>query len=158
MRQLNTVTALVFLALGLYMAIEAPPLILFTGLGPGPGFIPLVLGVSMVTLSTVWLGQIYLQPAVNLGKLDLPDLAGIARVAGVLVALLAFAQWVDLVGYQLSMFALLLFLLIALGRQRPWVTAVVSLGGSFGLYYLFTNVLQVSLPPSGVAFLANLGL
>lgn len=158
MRRLNTVTALVFLALGLYSAQQAPALVLFTSLGPGPGFVPMSLGIFMAVLSVIWLGQIYTRPVASLGKLEIPSPRSLGRVACVIGSIMIFAGFVDTLGYQLSMFALLVFLLMGLGRQRIWVTALVSIAGSFGIYYIFTELMQVSLPTCSVGFLANLGL
>ncbi len=53
---------------------------------------------------------------------------------------------------------LLVFLLMVLGRQALWLTLVVALLGSIGVYRLFGAYLDVPLPPAAVKFLANLGL
>jgi len=38
-------------------------------------------------------------------------------------------------------------LVIALGERRWWVIALFAVGGSFGVYYVFTHWLDVLLPP-----------
>ena len=44
-------------ALGLYVTIEAQSLGLWTTLGPGPGLLPLILGVALLGLTGVWVAQ-----------------------------------------------------------------------------------------------------
>ncbi len=44
-------------ALGLYVAIEAHSLGLWTTLGPGPGLLPLILGVALLGLTAGWVAQ-----------------------------------------------------------------------------------------------------
>ena len=68
------------------------------------------------------------------------------------------AGLMNLLGFQLTMFLFLVFLLMVLGRQALWVTLVVALLGSVGVYHLFGGYLDVSLPAATVKFLANLGL
>jgi putative tricarboxylic transport membrane protein len=80
------------------------------------------------------------------------------RILSILAALAAMAGFMNLLGFQLTMFFFLVFLLMVLGRQALWVTLVVALLGSVGVYRLFGGYLDVSLPAAGVKFLANLGL
>jgi hypothetical protein len=64
----------------------------------------------------------------------------------------------DLLGFQLMMFLFMLFMLMILGRQTIWTTVIIALACSVGVYHLFGRYLDVQLPPSSLAFLANLGL
>jgi hypothetical protein len=45
-----------------------------------------------------------------------------------------------------------------LGRQRIWTTLIIALACSVGVYHVFGRYLDVQLPASSLAFLANLGL
>jgi hypothetical protein len=56
------------------------------------------------------------------------------------------------------MFLLLVFLLLIPGRQTIWLTLVVALLGSVGVYHLFGSYLDVQLPKASLALLAGLGL
>jgi hypothetical protein len=58
----------------------------------------------------------------------------------------ATTVFLERLGFCLTMLAVYLFLLRALGRQGLIVTALVALAGSFGVYYLFVHWLQVPLP------------
>jgi hypothetical protein len=56
------------------------------------------------------------------------------------------------------MLVMLVFVLLALGRQRLPITIAVALAGSFGAYYVFSGWLGVSLPNATIPWLADLGL
>ena len=56
------------------------------------------------------------------------------------------------------MFLFLLFMLMILGRQTIWMTLIIALVGSVGVYHLFGRYLDVQLPTASLTFLANLGL
>jgi putative tricarboxylic transport membrane protein len=83
---------------------------------------------------------------------------GPRAVALVLGALLVTTLLLDVVGYQLAMTALVLFLLLVVGKRHLTESIVVALVAGFGVYALFANVLQVYLPTAGVPFLAEMGL
>ena len=87
-----------------------------------------------------------------------PQRAGIVRILSILAALVVMAGLMNLLGFQLMMFLFLVFLLMGLGRQAFWVTLVVALLGSVGLFHLFGGYLDVPLPVATVKLLANLGL
>ncbi len=54
-------------ALGLYVTIEAQSLGLWTTLGPGPGLLPLILGVALLGLTAVWVAQTVIARRRNTG-------------------------------------------------------------------------------------------
>ena len=124
--------------------------------GPGPGFFPLWLGVLLVLLAAVWAGQVVRGKNVHEPE-PIPS-GGRRAVALVLGALLVAILLLDVVGYQLSMTALVLFVLVAVGRRGWFSSIVVALAAGVGIYALFANVLQVYLPTAGVPFLTQMGL
>ncbi len=158
MRRVYQAASLVFIAIGLYVVLEARNLTLFTEMGPGSGFFPFWIGLIFMLLSAIWLGQVSLQPDEHMEEDFIPSQAALVRILSIVVALVLFSALVGTVGFQLLMFCFLLFLLIALGRQKPLITALVSLAGSFGVYYVFTQWLDVHLPESSIEFFKNLGL
>ncbi|MCL4535410.1 MAG: tripartite tricarboxylate transporter TctB family protein [Bacteroidetes bacterium] len=158
MRRVYQVAAVVLFAFALFAVYEAHGLNYYTELGPGAGFFPLWIGVALGGLAIAWFGQVSLQPSEPMEQGFVPDRHGVIRIIAILVALLLFGVLVDTVGFQLMMLAFLLFLLVALGRQNPIVTLVIAIAGSFGLYYIFRNYLDVPLPAASIEFLRNLGL
>ena len=84
--------------------------------------------------------------------------AGIVRILSILAALVVVAGLMNLLGFQLTMFLFMVFLLMVLGRQTLWMTLIIALVCSVGVYHLFGRYLDVQLPAASLAFLANLGL
>lgn len=130
----------------------------YTKLGPGAGFFPLWLGVAMGALSLVWLVQVSRRTGKPPKAASLPDRSGIVRILAIIASLVAAALVMNLLGFQVAMFLLLIFLLLVLGRQSVWLTAIVALAGSVGVYHVFVSYLDVQLPAASLAFLARLGL
>jgi hypothetical protein len=146
-------------ALGLYVAIEARSLGLWTDLGPGPGLLPLLLGIALLGLTGVWVVQTLVQHR----RHDTDDQRSDepldrTYVVGVVGGLILLAAVMDLVGFQISMALFLFAELKWLGRQRWWIAAVIALVGSVGTFVLFDRVLGVQLPLSSLPALAGVGL
>ncbi len=158
MRRIFQVTALLFVALSAYVMVEAHNLHYYTDIGPGAGFFPFWLGGVLALLSLVWLAQVSLRPVAAMEADFIPDQGGKLRLLAILAALVLFNWLLTLLGFRLTMFGFLLFLLVTLGRQNLLVTLTVALVGSFGVDYVFQQWLQVYLPPPSIEFLLNLGL
>jgi len=145
-------------AFSAFVTWEAWRMEYYTSLGPGPGFFPFWLGVVMGGLSLVWFFQAsHLKIGPKAASL-LPQGEGMRRLLSVLVALLLSTFVMDYIGFQLSMFFLLVFLLRVHGQQGRWITLIVAVAGSAGIFHLFGSYLDVQLPRSAIAFLAALGL
>jgi putative tricarboxylic transport membrane protein len=158
MKRVYQTAGLCFVGLSAFVVWESWSLEYYTNLGPGPGFFPLWLGVVMGGLSLAWLVQVSGRKGGPEDVAILPERMGIVRILSTLAALAAMAGLMNLFGFQLAMFLLLVFLLKVLGRQALWVTLVVALLGSVGVYHLFGAYLDVPLPAATVKLLANLGL
>ena len=130
----------------------------YTPLGPGAGFFPLWLGAVMGGLSLIWLVQVSGRTGRPKEGMFLPERDGMVRLLMVLGAMMAATLLMDFLGFQVAMFLLLFFLLLIPGRQTIWLTMVVALLGSVGVYHLFGSYLDVQLPKASLALLAGLGL
>lgn len=146
MRRTYQVTGAMLACLAVYVGAESLELRYYTSLGPGPGFfafwLALILGVLAVTMiAQATLGRP--EPAPD----DLiADRGGYLRMGAVVLALLATALLLERLGFRLTMFAVYLFLLQALGQQRLLTSVVIALAGSFGVYLVFVRWLGVALP------------
>jgi hypothetical protein len=149
--------AVVFLALGVYVVLEARRMEYFTPIGPGAGFFPFWLGVLLVVLAAVWLGQVSLGARVVIPPDFLPERAGATRILVVLGALVLLVAAIDRLGYCLAMLAFALGLLVGVGRQPLAISLPIALAGSFGVYHVFRYWLGVHLPPSAIDLLRELG-
>ncbi len=158
MRRVYQIASLVFLVFSVYLMSESRQMEYYVDLGPGPGFFPFWLGAVLAVLSVIWLVQASTGPGGAMEAGFIPDRRGLVRVLCILVAMALFGWLVDYLGFQLTMLVFLVFLLTALGRQKPIVTTAVALAGSIGVYYVFTHWLDVQLPASSIEFLRNFGL
>jgi hypothetical protein len=158
MQRICQLTALCFITLSAFVVWESRNLEYYTKLGPGGGFFPLWLGAVMGGLSLAWLIQLCRGKEEGKGVAFLPERQGLVRLLLTVGSLAVMAGFMNLLGFQLTMFLFLVFLLWVLGGQSFWVTLVSSLLGSVGIYHLFGRYLDVALPPATVKLLANLGL
>jgi putative tricarboxylic transport membrane protein len=129
-----------------YFAFESFQLSLRDALGPGPGFFPFWLGMIGTVLAVILLIQVRLD-RVDLGTEALAfDRAGMRNAMLVLVGLIVAAALLEVVGFRVSMLLLIPYLLVLLG-VRNWVAiGICAVAGSFGVYYVFFDVLKVPLP------------
>lgn len=158
MRKVYQVASLVCIAFGAFVVWQSRAMTLYNEMGPGAGFFPFWLGIVFVGLSALWLGQVSLQTQLPKREGFVPDRAGVLRMLSIVGAMVVFVTLAGTIGFQLCMFAFLLFLFVALGRQSWMVTLLVSIAGSFGVYYVFDTWLAIELPRASIELLANLGL
>lgn len=158
MRLTYQITGLLFLAMGVLLVVGSRNLTYMSKLGPGPGFFPFWIGILLAGMSLLWFWQVSVSPMEPVGENFVPTPQGLVRVAAILAGITFFGLLVDVLGFRLTMLALMLCLLTLLGRANILVTAAVSLAGSFGLYHVFTSMLGVYLPGSSVDLLRSLGL
>ena len=158
MKRIHQAAAIFFIALSASIAWESWKFEYYTNLGPGPGFFPFWLAVAMGVLSLIWLLQLFGKSWTPEPKAFFPPWQGIFRILLILVAMVAAACFMDFLGFQLTMFLFLVFLLLVLGRQMLWVALVLSLFCSVGVFHLFSRYLDVPLPTAAITFLSNLSL
>lgn len=157
MTRVHQAASLIIIAFCSWVGFTSVKMTYYTSIGPGPGFFPFWLALIMGALSAIWFVQLWLRPLPGRAMDFVPNQAGCIRVAALIISALIFGLVLEKVGFALSMFVFLLFLLVALGRQSVTVTLSVSLTGSFGVYYLFSHYLKVPLPAAPIGFLNGLG-
>jgi len=158
MQRIHQVAALIFIAIAGYMMWESWELEYYTPVGPGAGFFPFWLGAVMGGMSLIWLAQVS-RPA---GKPEegkfLPDFKGKIQIVSMIAVLVLASLLLDLLGYQLTMFLFFMFMLFFIGKQSVWMSLVISLISSVGVYHVFVKFLDVRLPLSSLSLLNRLGL
>jgi putative tricarboxylic transport membrane protein len=159
MQRSSQILGLVFIAISAYIVWESfQGLQYYTELGPGSGFFPLWLGFFMGGLSLAWLVQVSGRKGSQKEVAFLPERAGIVRILLIVASLVLVAICMKLLGFQLSMFLVLVFWTKVLGRQPLWGALVTAFIGSVGMYRVFGKFLALPLPTASVEFLAHLGL
>lgn len=158
MTRVHQAASLLIIAFSCWVGFEAVKMTYWTSIGPGPGFFPFWLALLMGVLSAIWFVQLWLRPLPGKARDMVPSRIGCVRIASLVISVLLFGLALEKVGFSVSMFLFLLFLLVALGRQSVFVTLAISTIGSFGVFYLFSHFLKVPLPASSIGFLNSLGL
>ena len=158
MQRAYQIAALCFVVFSAFVVKESLDLEYYTKLGPGAGFFPFWLAAFMGGLAVVWLVQVSRRSGAPKEGAFFPTRAGIIQIVSILVSLLVMAGLMTPIGFQLSMFLFLVFLLGVLGRQKLWVTLVIAILGSVGVFHVFGGYLDVPLPAASIPFLANPGL
>ena len=108
---------------------------------PGPAYMPVALAALLLIggLAIAALGG----DAPAFGSLDFAEWRhGVAIFAACAFAALALER----LGYRLTIFLALLFLLAVVERKRPVVAVVFALAFAAGTYLLFDTLLRVPLP------------
>ncbi len=146
MKKRDRVSSLIWLLLAVYICIESLRLPLGSLRDPGPGFLPLVVGVILGVLSMVNFGQ---------ARADISQTPGGSwysrerwkHLVGVLVALFAYAGVLDLLGFLTATFLLLIYLFRYGLEPSRWVWAIGgSAMASVSCYVVFELWLQTQLP------------
>ncbi len=157
MTRVHQAAILIIIAFSIWVVVEAVQLTYYTELGPGPGFFPFWLALFLGGLAAIWFVQLWLRPLQGRAREFVPNRPGFMRIVALILSVAFFGLLVEKIGFAVLMFAFLLFLLVALGRQSVFVTLAVSILGSFGVYFVFSSWLKVHLPESSIAWLRNLG-
>jgi len=111
---------------------------------PGPGFLPLSVGILMFLLSLILFVQSFLRKEEG-EKTGLVK-GATPRVLLILASLIVYGVLLESLGFILMTFLLMGFLLLAIGSQRIILTLLISLFSSIGCYAVFQLWLEVQLP------------
>jgi putative tricarboxylic transport membrane protein len=129
------------LALGTAAIFESAKLPLGTVRNPGQGFFPWWTSVVIVLLALLLLTQALTRPSAN------QQASGrITKVTALLLVLAAYTLLLDLLGYLICTFFLVLFMLRATDLHRWSVALSMALLTAVGSYVVFAIWLSVPLP------------
>jgi len=111
---------------------------------PGPGFLPLSVGIIMFLLSLILFVQSFLRR--EGGEKAVLVKGATARVLLILASLIVYGLLLESLGFILTTFLLMGFLLLAIGSQRIVLALLISLFSAIGCYAVFQLWLEVQLP------------
>ncbi len=147
MNRLYQAASCLFLLLALYIGTRSLlDLPYYSRLGPGPGFFPFWLAVGLGTLACAMFYTATFGARQPLARDYFPETSGLARMAAIIVAVGATVFVMEPLGFRLTMFVFVLFLLFAFGGQNILLMVLVAAAGSFGVFMIFVNLLKVPLP------------
>lgn len=113
------------------------------GGGIGPGFLPFWSSLLMLALAAIYMGYAIKKDIVDISAV-LPDREGLQKIVLLFLYMIAFALIVEYVGFVIAN-SLMLFAMFR-GYLRWHHNAIVSIGTSVFLYWVFAILLAVPLP------------
>lgn len=145
------ISGLLLSILSLWICIESFRISIGSLGNPGPGFIGLLSGLVMGIFSvilTIFPNRFIKdssegEKTIFTGK--------IWKVVYTLTALCAYGFFMEILGFLISTFLLMIFLLMGIERQKWWFALIVSALTVIGCYILFILCLHISLP-KGLSF------
>jgi putative tricarboxylic transport membrane protein len=149
MRKSVTITAVLFLALALGAFIEARKLPFGRVSAPQPGFFPLILSALLAITSVLVLVEVVKGWEEGVA---VREQVSWKRIGLALGALFAFAFLFESLGYLVTTFLFVTFLLRAVDRERWGLAIAVAFSASFFSYVLFGLLLKTPLPTSFLGF------
>jgi len=149
MKRPYQITGTVLLLFAAFIGWEALKLKFYTHLGPGPGFFSFWLSLILGGLAVLMIVQATLRRPDPMPEEFIPSRSGLTKMGAILLSLVVTTALLNVLGFSLTMFGVFVFLLCTLGRPGWIVTLLVSVAGSFGVFYLFDRWLRVQLP-SGI--------
>jgi len=145
MRRTNVISAVTLLALALAALLEASKLTFGTLSSPQAGFFPLVLAIFLAIFSLVLIAQ-----AIS-GPKEASDASGGGsaiwkKIVLAVAALVVFGVLFESLGYIISTFLFIAFLLRAVEQQKWSLVVVVAFLTSLTTYLVFGLLLNTPLP------------
>jgi len=131
--------ALFFAAIGTLWIVRAARMPVWDGFAPDSGFLPLIYGVLLAILAAVVMFQLAL--AKRRAQTE-----PIGKPLIVMGALIAAVAALPMVGFVISVFALLMFLYAGVERLRPVPSGIAAAAMTGFLYLVFKVWLGVPLP------------
>jgi hypothetical protein len=138
--------ALIFAATGVTWIVGALGMPLWEGFAPNSGFLPLIYGFLLTGLSLIILAGLLSGEGAgaDTGKIGKPLL--------VLAALIGAVVGLEVVGFAISIFLMLLVLYAVIERLPILISTAVSAATTAALYFAFKTWLGVPLPAGPIGF------
>jgi putative tricarboxylic transport membrane protein len=152
MRRGWQVATLVLFALSAFTIQQSIELSLMDRLGPGPGFFPFWLALLGAFLSLLLFAEVQRTRPEGPATPILPRGAPARQVWMIVVAIAIAAALMEPLGFRLTMLLFNGGLLCAMGERRWWAIALFAVVGSFGVFHVFNNWLDVVLPVGFLGF------
>ena len=151
-KEYNRVAAIFFMLVGVFFALYARSVEIGTWHEPGPGFLPFWAGVILTAMSVALFWGSYGKRAWAARPSFFPQSDSWKRVLATFAALLVYNLLLVPLGFTLTTFLFLLFLVKFIFPQTWTRALMVSIAGSVVARLLFINFLQTQLPKGFLGF------
>jgi hypothetical protein len=113
---------------------------------PGPGFLPLALGLLLILLSLILVGKGLTSSHIVQTVPTSSLFGGWKKIAYTVLILALGAFFFERVGYLLTFFLLIMLLMRGAGSQNWQKTFLVAFCSALGVYLVFVLLLEQQLP------------
>ncbi|MCE5281723.1 MAG: tripartite tricarboxylate transporter TctB family protein [Deltaproteobacteria bacterium] len=153
MRKADLITGFVLLALSGFVIWSATQMPASATFGPGPGFLPLWVGVILAFLALLLLATAWRRKATGKDALSpFPGKQALLTITGVLGGLGVYILLIEALGFLADTFLFVAFLMKVVERERWPMTLVVSACTTAGLFLVFQVLLGITLPSNSLGF------
>ena len=153
MKKADVITSFVLLVLSGYVIRESwvmPPSATF---GPGPGFLPLWLGVLLAALALILLVTTWRRRATEKdGQSPFPGGRALLSVGMVLLGLALYTVLMEWLGFLVDTFLFVSYLLGVVEKERWPMTFLTAVLTTAALYAIFQLLLTITLPRNMFGF------
>jgi putative tricarboxylic transport membrane protein len=140
------VTSLLLILFAVFIGFESIKYPLGTIDNPGPGLLPLLLGIAMAVMAIALTVRVWTNRPAKVHRSFWPEKGGLSKVSLTFIVLLLFTALLEITGYMINIFFLFLILLRPVGRQK-WIWSIsISMGATLVSYILFDKWLMIPLP------------
>ena len=143
MRRCNQVVGVLLLIFSIWIITVSRDLVYTVEFSPGAGFFPIWLGISLLILSLILLlNSTILKFDISEAN-PLPGKQAILRIIFILGSLLVSILIFERIGFLITMFFFVAFLLIFLEKYRWYTGALISVfmvSAVFGIFKIWLNV------------------
>jgi putative tricarboxylic transport membrane protein len=148
MSKKETFGSLFWIGVGLFFCAGAFRYGLFDEGVPGPGLLPLIAGIVLISLGTGVLVPSLKKEATSkpVGKGFFPEKDSFKKLLMAVIALGAYGMTLEYLGFVITTFLFMIFLLRFIEPQRWTVVLLTSLLTAASSYLLFQFLLKVQLP------------
>jgi hypothetical protein len=141
-----------WLAISIFVCVEASRVGIGDVRSQGPGFLPFLSGVMLGTFSIILVVKNTLKKQ---GKQNIADIwKGISwgKVILVLILLFTYAFLLPTIGYLVATFGLIILLFGIVGKTKVWIKVVAGIITVLATYIVFYVWLEVQLPKGILGF------
>jgi putative tricarboxylic transport membrane protein len=138
-------------AFGLYVIVASSRFTYSSEEGPGPGFLPLWLGIAIFALAVGLIISSQRDPAPRISE-QRHSWSGETRAVSAWLGLMGAIFLSPFVGFTPSLMLMAVFIIACLERRSLWTALLAALGIGIGFHLLFVVVLGLSLPTGPLGF------
>ncbi len=142
----NRVSSVLLILFAAFVLFESRQYPLGTLDNPGPGFLPILLGIAIGLMSVALLIKEWKNERPKAESTSWPDRTGWFRVTLIFSVTLLFTLFFEITGYIVNTFVFFLVMLGPVGRQKWTWTLAISIGATVAAYLLFDRWLMLPLP------------